>query len=153
VALTDIQSCVILTWRHLAHGIAGGEMKRGSGIVKRWHVAAAAAQLVVVGVCALLGWGLLHPQAQATTLNVSGGQEPPPRTVGLPLPRAHPPATPTRRSADEGIAGLVARVNRDDVGLYRGQWQAIAVIASGTRDYLLRHVLPLLLASARGAAR
>ena len=72
-----------------------------------------------------------------------------PRAVPLPLPSMRP-GGPHPGAVLPALAEVAQRANRDDVLLYHEQWQVIALMASATRDYLDRHVVPLLLAAARG---
>ncbi len=120
------------------------------------RVAAVGLQVAVAAACVLIGWKVMHGAPAAPSQRVQGSSSalnsaPVPALLpgqGTALKPAHP-----ARVGSPGLADLVARVNRDDTLQYRGQWRAVRLLADATRDYLERHVVPLLLAAARGVAR
>ena len=120
----------------------------------RWQVAAVAAQVGLVGACGAAGWQLLHPSTPAggvTIKHAISAPAPPPVVMPAILPRTPPGGAATARRP--ALGDLIDRVNRDDARLYRGQWATVQLIAKATRGYLVNHVVPLLLAAARGGGR
>lgn len=120
----------------------------------RLRATAIALQLAVVAGCVAIGWHLTHSAASAAIRLQPSNQVP---VAGFATRLAQPALVPlshaTGSAARPGLADLVSRVNGDDAKLYRGQWQAIQAMASASRAYIERHVLPLLLAAARGGNR
>jgi hypothetical protein len=123
----------------------------GWGRLADWKLLAVGVEVVVAGACVVLGWQLVHGRQAGppVTLQAGVGAPAPPISV---LPRL--PVLATGRGVPvarrPGVAEILQRVNRDDSGLYRGQWATIQLLGRATRDYLERHVVPLLLAAARG---
>lgn len=129
-------------------------MKKALASPLRWQVAAVGAQVALVAACGAAGWQLLHPATPGGALTIRRAVNAPtvaPVTLPSLLPR--PSAHTSVPVARPGLEDLITRVNRDDSRLYRGQWATLELVASATRDYLTHHVLPLLLAAARGGAR
>lgn len=120
----------------------------------RVRVVAIVFQLAVVAGCGVLGWRLTHPAAPASVRLRPSSQAP---VVGFAKRLAQPALAPAPPSAGgaarPSLSDLVSRVNHDDANLYRGQWRAIRAVGSASRDYIERHIVPLLLAAARGGNR
>lgn len=118
------------------------------------RAAAIAFQVAVVAGCAAIGWHLTHSAATAAIRIQPSSQMP---LVGFATRLAQPALASSPHTSGgavrPGLSDLVSRVNGDDANLYRGQWHVIEVVASATRAYIERHVLPLLLAAARGGNR
>ncbi|HEV1996850.1 MAG TPA: hypothetical protein VGR61_01805 [Candidatus Dormibacteraeota bacterium] len=113
-------------------------------------------QVAVAGTCVVLGWQLLrgHNLAQAVTVHSAvAAPAPAPATLGIPGLPAVSTGSGAAAAKRPGPGDILERVNRDDARLYRGQWTTIQVLARATRDYTERHIVPLLLAAARGASR
>jgi hypothetical protein len=119
----------------------------------RLRAAAIAFQVAAVAGCAVIGWHLTHSAPAAIRLQPSGQAPVAGFATRLAQPALAPAPPSTGGAARPSLSDLVGRVNRDDANLYRGQWQAIQMAASASRAYLERHVLPLLLAAARGGNR
>ena len=120
----------------------------------RWQVAAVAVQVAVVAACGVVGWQLLHPSTPGAALTIKRAANAP--TVAPVVMPSRLPRVSSRTSVPvtrPGLEDLMGRVNRDDARLYRGQWATLQLVASATRNYLTNHVLPLLLAAARGGVR
>jgi len=120
----------------------------------RWRAATAAAQVALVAACGGAGWQLLHQGAPGGTVTVKRASGNPVTTTTA-APSPLPPVTVQHRATASrpGFEALLERVNRDDTRLYRSQWATIQVVATATSKYLTGHVVPLLLAAARGGSR
>jgi hypothetical protein len=134
-----------------------GDTAGGSDMGKRkarLRAAAIGFQVAAVAGCAAIGWHLTHSAASAAIRLQPSSQAP---VVGFADKLAQPALAPAPQSAGgaarPSLSDLVRRVNRDDANLYRGQWHAIQGVASASRAYIERHILPLLLAAARGGNR
>ena len=118
------------------------------------RAAAIAFQVAVVAGCAAIGWHLTHSAATAAIRIQPSSQVP---LVGFATRLAQPALASVPHTsggaARPSLSDLVSRVNHDDANLYRGQWRAIRAVGSASRDYIERHIVPLLLAAARGGNR
>ena len=124
-------------------------MEKGWRALANWKLFAVAAELSVAGGCVALGWQVARqppPVAPPKVHHAVAALAPvAPVTLPLPVSPVQPASTPR-----VGLSDLARRFNADDAGLYRAQWEAVQVLSAGTRQFLERQVLPLLLAAARG---
>ncbi|MGI8607701.1 MAG: hypothetical protein ACR2MY_00525 [Candidatus Dormibacteria bacterium] len=119
-----------------------------------WKVLAVGVEVAVAAACVVLGYQLVHGHPSAQSLNVKvAAAAPAPAVMGIPgMPALSTPSgAPSAKRP--GLSSLLQRINSDDARLYRGQWASIQLLAGATRDYAERHILPMLLAAARGAGR
>ena len=136
--------------------LPGGIREMEWGHLADWKVLVVAVELAVAGTCVVMGWQLVHGHQAvpaARVLSVVSAPVPAPAMLGFPgLPRLSigGSSTAPRRP---GLGDILQRVNRDDARLYRGQWATIQLLGRGTRDYVELHIVPLLLAAARGGSR
>ena len=123
----------------------------GWGRLADWKLLAVGVELLVAGTCVVLGWQLVHGRQVALAARMPGAlSAPAPVREGVPgLPPLSVGSSPTGGKRP-GVAEILQRVNRDYTRLYRGQWATIQLLGRATRNYLERHVVPLLLAAARG---
>ncbi|GAC1333680.1 MAG: hypothetical protein NVSMB17_14380 [Candidatus Dormibacteria bacterium] len=120
----------------------------------RWQAAAIGMQLAVVGALGVVGWQLLHPAHPGGGVTIREAVPGVTAAPGGSLTEGARFASPATSAAPKpGLPELVARVNRDDARLYRGQWASIQLVVQATGRYLVQHVMPLLLAAARGGGR
>ncbi|HEY8740600.1 MAG TPA: hypothetical protein VIN56_08420 [Candidatus Dormibacteraeota bacterium] len=113
-------------------------------------------EVAVVVACGVLGWNLLHsPSPASTAVTVQHAPALPGFLAATGVATLIPTrkTQPARMAAAPNLADLVLRVNGDDARLYRGQWQAMELLGSATRDYVERHIVPVVLAAARGGMR
>ena len=126
----------------------------GWGRLADWKVLAVGVEVVVAGACLVLGWHLVHGQQGARAVTIrSGAPAPAPAILGIPGMPARSTEPRATAAKPPGLREILQRINGDDARLYRGQWATIQVLAHATRDYVERHILPLLLAAARGGSR
>ena len=122
------------------------------GRLADWKWLAVGIELAAVGGAVGLGWQLVHthPAASLVSAQAATSAVAPP-FLGIPGMPAIATSTSAAPGGRPGLPDILQRVNRDDAGLYQGQWATVQVLARGTRDYLERHIIPLVLAAARGA--
>ncbi|MFN2465967.1 MAG: hypothetical protein ABR598_06850 [Candidatus Dormibacteria bacterium] len=120
------------------------------------RAAAVGVQLAVVVACAGVGWKALHQLTPQPKVKVQGA--PPAPLTGLgsmvaPLRGSGAVHRAVPSVGPPSLSELMLRVNRDDALLYQGQWRSAHLLGEATRSYLERHIVPLLLAAARGGMR
>jgi hypothetical protein len=116
-----------------------------------WKVLAVGIEVAAASGAVALGWQLVHahPAGPAVSIQAATTAAASP-FLGIPgMPAMSLPPS-SSAAGRPGLPDILQRVNQDDAGLYHGQWATIQLLARGTRDYLERHILPLLLAAARG---
>jgi hypothetical protein len=111
-----------------------------------WRGVVIAVEVLVAVGCFFAGWRLVsnHPLGP---IQVQRGA--PSTTTSdpfLPIPRAPGPA-PVSGGGTGAAPGsdLLTRLNKDDLTLYRTQWQVIQLLVDGTKQYIEKRVLPALL--------
>ncbi|MHB8510464.1 MAG: hypothetical protein ACYDGR_17785 [Candidatus Dormibacteria bacterium] len=124
--------------------------------VFRWRRLLLVGELGVAVAMLVAGWHAIHQPAQLLPSLVVTNPAPDvsPPVPGLLLGVGSSGAASRQAAGLHGLLrlapGLVARVNADDMALYRSQRQVLDVVIEGVRRYLEQHVIPQLLAPARG---
>jgi hypothetical protein len=132
-----------------AEAVELGEAARPS-----WRWAVLGLEVVLAAGCGYFGWSALHGhQANAPVIAVHRAEPPAPDAAlpGLiPVPPAAAPGDGGRGAAPGSSlpAGLLERLSRDDLRLYKAQWRAINILLDGIREYIERRVVPSLHLSA-----
>lgn len=116
-----------------------------------WKVWAVGFELAVAGACVFVGYQVVHDRQLAPAVKITGAVVAPAPVPVSPVLAS--PASSTVPAARPGLADILQHINRDDARLYWGQWATIQVLGSGTRDYLERHIVPMLLTAARGGSK
>src|SRR5690242_8171055 len=113
----------------------------------RFRYALLALEAVVAAGCLYSGWRFLSTRTTGPDLVVHRAQAPaPPGPIeaaiqGL-LPTVQPTSAPPRPGAPVLGPDLVNQINRDDLELYRREWQVIQMVVEGVRRYVEVRVVP-----------
>jgi hypothetical protein len=119
-----------------------------------WRWAVLGLEVVLAAGCSYFGWTALHGrQASAPVIAVHRAEPPSPDAAQpglIPVPPAAAPGDGGRGAAPGPslTAGLLERLSRDDLRLYKEQWRAINILLDGVREYIERRVVPSLHLSA-----
>ncbi len=115
-----------------------------------WKVVAVALELGVVGVCVAIGWQLAHSPRGSAGRGLTAAAAPPAPSMGIPAIGNISAGVRSSEANRPVLGAVMQRVNRDDTRLYQGQWASLQLLGRATRDYLERHIVPMLLGLARG---
>ncbi|MDP9325955.1 MAG: hypothetical protein M3O87_05400 [Candidatus Dormibacteraeota bacterium] len=111
------------------------------------RAAVIAVEVLVAAGCFLAGWRLVsnHPPGPIQVQRGAPSVTAPDPFIPIPRAPAPGPATGGGRMGVTPGSDLLTRLNKDDLALYRTQWQVIQLLVDGTRQYIQKRVLLALL--------
>lgn len=126
-------------------------MEKLGVLTHKWRYAVIALEAIIATGCCYFGWRALGPAVSPRSpVQVQRAPAIAVDPIGvLTLPWHQPAGTPARSSPRSAKPRLgtdaLARLDHDDLELYRRQWQVLQALTDGVRRYLEQRVVPRLL--------